>query len=84
MEGGSGLGDRGISRELAMGEENLERGKRIVKGPEVGMTVATKDLKDPHSWEKGALGNVQGNKSGQEGLPVKSWASKGGPLKYFS
>lgn len=48
LEGKSGLGDRGNPRGLQMGEENPER----VRGPEVGMSMTMKDLKDPYSWAK--------------------------------
>lgn len=48
LEGKSGLGDRGNPRVLQMGEENPER----VRGPEVGMSMTMKDLKDPYSWAK--------------------------------
>lgn len=58
LEGNSGLGARGTSREWQMGEENPERGKYLAKGPEVGMIMAVKDLKDLHSWAKGVLGNI--------------------------
>lgn len=41
-----------------MGEENPERGKHIIKGPEVGVIMAVKDLKDLHSWAKGVLRDI--------------------------
>lgn len=40
MEGSSGLGDRGISRQFQMGEENPAEGRVWSQALEVGVIVA--------------------------------------------